>query len=83
MARQVFGVSERTIYRYLKDFALLGVGSLSHGNARKAPVNKTTPEDIEKAKALMKEKYIDFNMTHAAEKLSKNEGVKIHRETFR
>ena len=83
IARQVLGVSERTVYRYLKDYALLGVGFLSHGNASKTPVNKTIPADIEKAKALMKEKYFDFNMTHAMEKLSKDDGIKINRETFR
>jgi len=83
IAKQVLGVSDRTIYRYLKDYALLGVGFLSHGNARRVPVNKTILEDIEKAKVLMKQKYFDFNMTHAMEKLSKDDGLKINRETFR
>ena len=31
----------------------------------------------------MKEKYFDFNLTHAMEKLVKDEGIKINRETFR
>jgi hypothetical protein len=28
----VLAVSARTIYRYLKNYALLGIGFLSHGN---------------------------------------------------
>jgi hypothetical protein len=82
-AQQVLNVSDRTIFRYLKKYEVLGVGFLSHGNSGKAPVNKTSEADIEKAKVLMKEKYFDFNLTHAMEKLSNDEGVKINRETFR
>ena len=83
VARQVLNVSERTIYRYLKKYEVLGVGFLSHGNSSKIPVNKISSTDIDKAKVLMKEKYFDFNLTHAMEKLVKDEGIKINRETFR
>jgi len=82
-ALQVLNVSERTIFRYLKKYEVLGVSFLIHGNSRKIPANKTSAADIEKAKELMKDKYFDFNLTHAMEKLNQDEGLKINRETFR
>ena len=79
----VLNVSERTIYRYLKRYEVLGERFLIHGNSNKTPANKTSIVEVEKAKALMKEKYFDFNMTHALEKFKKDEGFKLNRETFR
>jgi len=82
-ALQVLNVSERTIFRYLKKYEVLGVGFLTHGNKNKVPANKTSTDEIEKAKVLMTEKYFDFNMTHTLEKFKKDEDIKINRETFR
>ena len=82
-AQQVLNVSERSVYRYLQRYEDLGVGFLLHGNKNKIPVNKTSIIDIEKVKVLMKEKYFDFNMTHALEKFKSEEQIVINRETFR
>lgn len=82
-ARQLLNVSERTIFRYLDDFKAKGPGFVFHGNTGKAPKNKTSVIDLQLAANLMKEKYFDFNLTHALEKLSKEDGLKINRETFR
>lgn len=76
-------VSERTVLRYLEGYRKLGPKFVDHGNTGRSPVNKTSPEIIQRSKLLMKEKYFDFNMTHALEKLSSKEGIKINRETFR
>lgn len=82
-ARQALNVSERTVFRYLDVFRAKGPSFVFHGNCGKAPVNKTSPDDLQSAARLMKEKYFDFNVTHALEKLSKDDGLKINRETFR
>lgn len=82
-ATNVLNVSERTIYRYLKGIATSGITFVQHGNKSRIPKNKTTAEVILKSQTLMKEKYFDFNMTHALEKLAIEDNIKINRETFR
>ena len=82
-ATNVLNVSERTIARYIKGFSEFGVLYFQHGNKNKIPKNKISPEVILKSKQLMKEKYFDFNITHALEKLQADEGLKINRESFR
>ena len=82
-ATKVLNVSERTIARYMKGFSELGISYFQHGNKNRAPINKTTSDIILQSKKLMKEKYFDFNVTHALEKLVRSEGLKINRESFR
>lgn len=82
-ARLLLNVSERAVLRYLKFFKEQGARFVQHGNLNKTPINKTEESVIKKARQLMKEKYFDFNMTHALEKLAKDDGIKINRETFR
>ena len=82
-ATNVLSVSVRTIARYIKGFSEFGVVYFQHGNKHKIPKNKISPEIISKSKKLMKEKYFDFNVTHALEKLRADEGLKINRESFR
>ena len=82
-AGKALNVSERTVLRYLKNFQSKGLAFVFHGNAGRIPNNKTSVDFIERSKELMKEKYFDFNMTHALEKISLVEDVKINRETFR
>lgn len=82
-ATNVLNVSKRTIARYIKGFSEFGVLYFQHGNKNKIPINKISPEVILKSKKLMKEKYFDFNVTHALEKLEIDEGIKINRESFR
>lgn len=77
------GVSKRSVLRYHSSFLKLGAKFVFHGNMGKAPTNKTSVVEVKKATQLMREKYFDFNMTHALEKLSLDEGIKINRETFR
>jgi transposase len=82
-AIKVLNVSQRTIDRYIKGFSEFGVTYFQHGNKNRAPKNKTCSGIILQSKKLMKEKYFDFNITHALEKLEKVEGIKINRESFR
>ena len=83
IATQVLNVSERTIYRYIKGISESGVAYFQHGNKNKIPKNKTSCETLLIAKNLMKEKYFDFNVTHALEKLKSEDNIIINRESFR
>ncbi len=82
-AQELLGVSQRTLERNLKQFRLLGVLSVCHGNRMKKPRNKTPEILKERVQALMKDKYFDFNMLHALEKIREETGLDLKRETFR
>lgn len=75
--------SESTIKRYVKSFREKGVGFLRHGNCLRKPFNKTLESIKHDVQRLVKEKYFDFNMLHAIEKIEEELEVKIRRETFR
>ena len=82
-ACQHLRVSARTLGRWIAEFREEGAAFLLHGNRAKAPANKT-PEAVKaNAMRLMSEKYFDFNMVHASEKIREELGRKIPRETFR
>lgn len=76
-------VSERTLRRYIKHYREKGISFLQHGNCRRKPANKSSDTLKTQAQRLMKDKYFDFNMSHALEKVNEELGVKIRRETFR
>lgn len=80
---QLLDVSERTLKRYLKGYREKGIGFLRHGNCLRKPVNKISDDIKREAQRLIQEKYYDFNMLHAAEKIEEELGLKIRRETFR
>jgi len=82
-AEQLLGVSERTFRRYLSEFRKIGIRFVRHGNKGRAPVNKTNESIERRVQELMKEKYFDFNMEHAREKILEDTGWNIKRETFR
>jgi transposase len=82
-AKQALNVSSRTIERYLSKYQSKGIMFARHGNTGRAPKNKTDAQVTAKAQLLVKNKYFDFNVTHALEKLSLDEGININRETFR
>lgn len=60
-----------------------GAKGLVHKNRGKIPNNKISPEYIEHAMELIKERYWDFLPTFAAEKLLENHGIKLNEETAR
>lgn len=82
-AQELLNVSERTLERYLRSFRGQGVLGSQHGNRKRTPLNKTPQPFKELVQGLMKEKYFDFNMLHAAEKIREELGVEVKRETFR
>jgi transposase len=82
-AQKLLQVSARTLRRYLKGYRKKGIGFIRHGNRGRAPKNKLNPDLKSKVQWLVKEKYFDFNMLHAMEKLKEELGVSLTRETMR
>jgi hypothetical protein len=68
------------IVRKVGDKDMLGV---IHGNIGRVPINKIPDEIKKQILDLIKNKYFDFNMLHLNEKLSKEEGIVLNRETLR
>lgn len=76
-------VSERTLERYIANYRREGALFTRHGNDGRVPINKTEEKIKEQVLNLIREKYHDFNMSHAREKLLEDEKIKIKRETLR
>ncbi|MBK8201487.1 MAG: hypothetical protein IPK68_03905 [Bdellovibrionales bacterium] len=81
-AETLLQVSGRTLRRYLTNCREEGIAFIRHGNRGRAPKNKLAPELKRRVQNVMREKYFDFNMVHALEKLHE-EGLDLKRETFR
>ncbi len=81
-AETLLQVSGRTLRRYLTNYREEGIAFIRHGNRGRAPKNKLAPELKRRVQNVMREKYFDFNMVHALEKLHE-EGIDLKRETFR
>lgn len=82
-ALAILDISERTFWRYLRQYRENGALFVKHGNYKKEPANKI-PEDLKKiVLKLVCEKYFDFNILHCLEKLKSEENILVKRETFR
>lgn len=82
-AETLLQVSPRTLRRYLENYREKGIGFIRHGNRGSEPKNKLDDVIKRRAQHLMKEKYFDFNVSHALEKIREELGIEIKRETFR
>jgi transposase len=82
-AEHLLGISERTLRRYLEEYREKGIRFIRHGNSGRKPVNKNDEEIKRYVQHLMKQKYYDFNMEHAREKIKEETGYDVKRETFR
>jgi hypothetical protein len=70
----LLGISERAVSRRVKKLRELGIAGIKHGNYSRPPVNKI-PEPLKReALALIRDKYFDFNISHAWEKLTEQHG---------
>lgn len=79
----ILKVSERTLRRYLKDYADKGIAFIRHGNCLRSPPNKISNELKKKVQNLIQEKYFDFNVSHLQELLKEELGELIKYETLR
>lgn len=82
-AANVLGLSRRQVHRLLKTFQAEGPAAIRHKARGRASNNRIDPGVREFAVTLVRENYIDFGPTFAAEKLAEDHGLKISRETLR
>lgn len=82
-AALALAVDVRTIRRYLKRYREQGTLFVLHGNRGKAPVNKTDRRLKATVQQLVRERYYDFNMLHALEKVNQDLDCDLRREVFR
>lgn len=80
--QKVLAVSERTLRRYLKEYAERGALFIKHGNCNKPAANRTDSDLKKQVLSLVREKYFDFNVTHCLEKLEQDHGFKISHDTL-
>ena len=81
-AIKILNCSARTLYRYLKKFKLEGALFVKHKNTGNRPANKTSLELEKNIVGICKDRYHDFNRTHALEFLNEKEKIKIPKDTF-
>ena len=82
-AANVLGVSRRQVHRLLKVFQSDGPAAIRHKARGRASNNRIDPAVREFAVTLVRENYVDFGPTFAAEKLEEDHGLKVSRETLR
>jgi transposase len=80
--QKILGVSERTLRRYLGEFATRGALFVKHGNYNRTAQNRSDPELKKQVLALVREKYFDFNVTHCWEKLTKEHSFSLSPDTL-
>ena len=81
-AQTMLSCSERTLWRWMRRQRTDPLFFL-HKNTGRTPKNRIDPELKRAIQALMTEKYFDFNLEHAREKIEAELGLKLGRETFR
>ncbi len=82
-AAGIIGLSDRQIRRLLKRVRSEGDDGICHRSRGKAS-NRCIPKKIkEKTLRLFTEKYKDFNLVHATEKLEEVHGIRLSDETLR
>jgi len=82
-AAGLIGLSDRQVRRLVQRLRAEGEGGICH-RARGRPSNQRIPQRVKaRALRLFRDKYRDFNLTHAAEKLGEVHGIRLHAETLR
>jgi transposase len=82
-AAEIVGLSDRQIRRLIKRVRIEGDEGICHQSRGKTS-NRCIPKKIrEKTLRLFKEKYKDFNLVHATEKLAEVHGIQLSDETLR
>jgi transposase len=82
-AAGLIGLSDRQVRRLVQRLRAEGEGGICH-RARGRPSNHRIPQRVKaRALRLFRDKYRDFNLTHATEKLGEVHGIRIHAETRR
>jgi transposase len=82
-AANVLGLSRRQVHRLLKVFQTDGAAAIRHKARGRKSNHRIDPGIRDYAIALVKEAYVDFGPTLAAEMLAERHDVKVSRETLR
>ena len=82
-AANALGLSRRQVHRLLKAFQSDGPAAIRHKARGRGSNNRIDPAVREFAVTLVRENYLDFGPTFAAEKLAEDHGLKVSRETLR
>jgi transposase len=83
-ASELLGRSSRQVRRIRQRYEAQGLQTLVHGNQGRPSPRRTKPALIEQLRELAGPtgRYHDFNVSHLAELLARDEGIKIHRSTL-
>lgn len=82
-AADILGMSERSVSRLARKVESSGMTGVLHGNVKRRPIN-TSDEMLKlEVKDLLQNKYFDFNMTHALEKLRQEHKLTVSYPTLR
>lgn len=83
-ASELLGRSSRQVRRIRQRYEAQGLETLVHGNQGRPSQRRTQPELIEQLRELAGAtgRYHDFNVSHLAELLARDEGIKIPRSTL-
>lgn len=82
-ASQKIGITNRQLRRIMHRFRVEGPGAVIHGLRGRVSNNKTSQEILDKAIALVREKYWDFGPTFASEKLEEIDKLIINHDVLR
>ncbi len=82
-AAAVIGLSDRQVRRLIKRIRIEGDEGICHRSRGKTSNHRIPKKIKEKALKLFRERYGDFNLTHAAEKLYEIHGITLSDETLR
>lgn len=82
-AAGLIGVSDRQIRRLIKRIRREGDAGLCHKSRGRASNRRICPKIKHRALKLFRERYRDFNLTHATEKLDELHAINISAETLR
>ena len=82
-AANVLGLSRRQVHRLLMGFQTEGPAGIRHKARGRRSNNRTDPAMREFTVTLVRENYIDFGPSFAAEKLAEDHDLKMSRETLR
>ena len=84
-AAQLLGLTARQVRRLRSRYLTEGVCALVHGNTGRAPVNRTEQATVERLRSLCGAAgtYHDFNVSHLADVLARDQGLCLPRSTLR
>jgi len=82
-AAEKIGLSTRQVRRIMVKLKQHGDIGIVHGNRGKVSTRKYSWKFRERVMRILKDKYIDFGPSFAAEKMQERESIKINRETLR